>query len=444
VPKPKEPKEPKEPARDLADLPVGPRLDAVLEVAYRARRPVLIEGPTGIGKSEIVQALARRLGLRSITLDLSLLEPPDLVGLPTIENGRTSYALPRFLPRDGEGILMLEELNRAERYIQQPALQLLSARRLHEYELPPGWACFAAINPESGDYQVTPLDPALRARFLHLRVRADRPAWLAWAVQGGLHPVVLALARRHDRILEETPPRTWTYVSQVLSALTPAERADSTLLRDLLGGYLPAAWIELVVSQREGWESVLELDVPRLLCDYRDGSPLQATVRRHKERGETDRLGEITHRLHAILDGPEAGVLAARKDLHLASFESLIIDLPGDQRELLQEALGRNATLIGLSEIKPDEVLRGYASSAAMKKVASWLADPARQHRAGLLATALRTHLQSRTDLPEIKRANGPRANLGLLLSQLGTRWGTELAETMSRLGITPIRPGSS
>ena len=30
---------------------------------------------------------------------------------------------------------MLEELNRAERYIQQPALQLLTARRLHEYEL---------------------------------------------------------------------------------------------------------------------------------------------------------------------------------------------------------------------------------------------------------------------------------------------------------------------
>jgi hypothetical protein len=44
---------------------------------------------------------------------------------------------------------MLEELNRAERYIQQPALQLLTARRLHEYTLPPGWVCFAAVNPET-------------------------------------------------------------------------------------------------------------------------------------------------------------------------------------------------------------------------------------------------------------------------------------------------------
>ncbi|MCS6902035.1 MAG: MoxR family ATPase, partial [Myxococcales bacterium] len=185
------------------ELPVGPRLEAVLEIAHRARRPVLLEGPTGIGKSEVVQGLARRLGIGFVVLDLSLLEPPDLVGLPILAGGRTTYATPRLLPQDGEGILMLEELNRAERYIQQPALQLLSARRLHEYELPPGWSCFAAINPEIGDYQVTPLDPALRARFVHLLVRADRSAWLAWAVQAALHPAVLALARTHDRVFDD-------------------------------------------------------------------------------------------------------------------------------------------------------------------------------------------------------------------------------------------------
>src|SRR6201989_1410700 len=108
-------------------LPLGPRVEPILEVAYRARRPVLLEGATGIGKSELVAQLARKLGIAHTVLDLSLLEPPDLVGLPVIEDGRTRYALPRFLPRDGAGILMLEELNRAERYIQQPALQLLTA-----------------------------------------------------------------------------------------------------------------------------------------------------------------------------------------------------------------------------------------------------------------------------------------------------------------------------
>ncbi|MCB9635432.1 MAG: AAA family ATPase [Sandaracinus sp.] len=178
------------PEPTLHALPLGPRVEAVLEVAHRARRPVLLEGPTGIGKSELVRGLATRLGIQHRVLDLSLLEPPDLVGLPVLEGGRTSFAAPRILPTEGEGILLLEELNRAERYIQQPALQLLSARRLHEYVLPAGWSVFAAINPETGDYQVTPLDLALRARFLQVPVRADRASWLAWAGAHGVHPAV--------------------------------------------------------------------------------------------------------------------------------------------------------------------------------------------------------------------------------------------------------------
>src|SRR5258708_7305114 len=88
-------------------VPLGPRVLEVLALAYRARRPVLLEGPTGIGKSEIVRAAAERLGIGLAVLDLSLLEPPDLVGLPVIEHGRTRYAVPSILPQEGAGILLL-------------------------------------------------------------------------------------------------------------------------------------------------------------------------------------------------------------------------------------------------------------------------------------------------------------------------------------------------
>ncbi|MFS8070834.1 MAG: AAA family ATPase, partial [Byssovorax sp.] len=241
-------------------IPVGPRLEAVLELAYRARRPVLLEGPTGIGKSDIVRHVAARLGISTVVLDLSLLEPPDLVGLPVIQDGRTAYAVPQALPKDGAGILMLEELNRAERYIQQPALQLLTARRLHEYELPPGWVCFAAINPETAEYQVTALDRALRARFLEISVRADRAAWLAWAQVSGVHPGVVALAQAHERIFEEIPPRTWTYAAHVLAALRPEDLENGALLRDALGGYLPPPWVESLLATRAGWAQRLPFD----------------------------------------------------------------------------------------------------------------------------------------------------------------------------------------
>ncbi|GAC1364850.1 MAG: hypothetical protein NVSMB47_16350 [Polyangiales bacterium] len=434
-------------------LPIGPRLESALAIAYRARKAVLLEGPTGLGKSDVVQHVAKRLGLATIVLDLSLLEPPDLVGLPLVDGDRTRYALPSFLPRDdgSGGILMLEELNRAERHIQQPALQLLSARTLHEYELPPGWVCFAAINPQGADYQVAGLDPALRARFLQLRVRADRASWLAWALDHQVHPAVLALARTHERVFDDVPPRTWTYVSQLLSVLTAAELREPVLLRDLVGGYLPPAWLELLLAQKEttmGGAAGLDLDVRAMLVEYGaspDGAGAQAKVRAYRDAGQTDRLDELCHRLTAILSGPEAGVLAARKQLSLTAFEALLGDLPGDRREQLQDALAYNATVLALLDVKPEDLLTNFAGSRADKRVCEWRGDPLKAHRLGLLVTGLRAHLSDPTRLPELRKSNAARASLGHFLAQLGVgagqRWAMPLVETLQRVGVQPIRP---
>ncbi len=422
-------------------IPVGPRLEAVLELAYRARRPVLLEGPTGIGKSDVVRTVAAKLGISTVVLDLSLLEPPDLVGLPVIHDGRTAYAVPQALPKDGVGILMLEELNRAERYIQQPALQLLTARRLHEYELPPGWVCFAAVNPETAEYQVTALDRALRARFLEISVRADRAAWLAWAQLHGVHPGVISLAQAHERIFEEIPPRTWTYAAHLLAALRPEDLDNGALLRDALGGYLPAPWVEALLATRAGWAQRLPFDVRALLGDYTAGSALANEIQGYRERGQTDRLDELAARLVPLLEGPEAGVLVQKRQLSLAAFEALVADLPGDHRERLQDALGGNPTATGLIDVTPKELLQSYAGSPAEKKILAWRADPQKQHRTGLAVTALRAHLEQQANAVEVKRSNVVRICLGQLLPQLPEPQALLLVATLKKLGITPVRP---
>jgi hypothetical protein len=428
-------------ARPLA-IPVGPRLERVLALAYRARRPVLLEGATGIGKSEIVRQVAAQLGVQTVVLDLSLLEPPDLVGLPVVTAGRTTYALPHVLPSDGAGILMLEELNRAERYIQQPALQLLTARRLHEYELPEGWVCFAAINPESAEYQVTALDRALRARFLTLHVRADRAAWLAWAQTNGVHPGVIALAQAHERLLDDVPPRSWTYASHIISAATDAELKDGVLLRDALSGYLPPSWVELLLAGKESWGSRLPFDVRALVADYAPGSAMAKQVTEWRERGQTDRLDEITTRLVPLLSGPEAGVLIAQRQLSLAAFEALLADLPGDQRERLQEAIGANATATPLIDVAPAELVQNYAGSAAERKLRAWKSEPAQHHRVALAITALRAYVAEPARLAEMKRSNVVRTSLGHLLTQLLEKHAMPLVDTLRRIGVTPVRPG--
>lgn len=429
-------------ARPLA-VPVGPRLERVLAVAYRAKRAVLLEGPTGIGKSEIVRAVAKSLGIETRILDLSLLEPPDLVGLPVVKDGRTHYALPSVLPEGGSGLLLLEELNRAERYIQQPALQLLSARRLHEYVLPEGWVCFATINPQTSEYQVTSLDKALRARFLQVQVRADRASWLAWAQTSNLHPGVIALAQAHERILDDVPPRTWSYVSDVLASLTTGELADGTLVRDALGGYLPAAWVEALLASKDTWGARLGFDVRAVLSSYAPGSALAREVNQYKEKGQTDRLDELVKRLAPLLAGPEAGVLAAQGQLTLASFEAFLADLPGDLREELQEALGGNATAASLVDVTPPELLQSFPGSQAERKLTAWKNDALLHHRVALAITALRAHVEQPSRLPDLKRSNVARTSLGHVLVQLREKHAMPLVDTLRRIGITPVRPGA-
>ena len=164
-------------------------------------------------------------------------------------------------------------------------------------------------------------------------MRADRSAWLAWAQTHGVHPAVVALAQAHERILDDVPPRTWTYVSEILGALRPEDLADGALLRDALGGYLPPAWVEALLAGKDTWAGKLKLDVRALLADYAPGTAVASEIAGYRQRGQTDRLDELTERLARLLAGPEAGVLVAQKQLSLAAFEALCADLPGDQRE---------------------------------------------------------------------------------------------------------------
>ena len=421
--------------------PVGRKLKRMLKIAFRARRNVLLEGVTGIGKSAIYEQLAEELGIEVRVIDLSLLEPPDLVGLPIIKDGVTIYARPRILPNGGRGILVLEELNRAEAYIQHPALQLLSAGRIHEHRMPEGWIVCAAINPAGGDYQVKPLDPAMMDRFLHLKVCADRLDWIDWAEAEGVHPVVLKVAHIHDRFLEEVSPRRWGHSSDLLKALTPEDLADPGLLRPLLHGLLPPAWVEILIEALQTQREAAEIDVEALLSGYHKVRFLQRTVKAFRGNGRTDGLDEITHRVTGLVQGPRLADLIADRRFSLQALERLLGDLAGDQSEQVQEALGRNPAACDRIELKPAHVLQDYRGSRAAKKVDSWIDNPFKHYRVGLLVTALSKHIQQHEDLEGLRDCRNTVFNLGYFLWQIGPKWAAPLAETLQRHGIEPIMP---
>lgn len=221
---------------DIMTVAAGAPAIRLIKLAYRADRPVLLHGRHGLGKSEILRAAATALGIDVIVRDLSLMEPPDLVGIPRVgDDGRTHYASPAFLPSEGKGLLVFEEINRAPRYMAAPCLQLLTDRRLNDYELPGGWVPSAAVNDVDDGYLVDELDPALLSRFVRVRLAPDVEEWIAWAGRNGMHAKVVAFVRDNPNIFADpqSNPRSWTYVSQLLHA-AECDAAATSASEDLI------------------------------------------------------------------------------------------------------------------------------------------------------------------------------------------------------------------
>jgi MoxR-like ATPase len=298
----------------------------LIKLCYAANRSLMFVGRHGVGKSELLEQAAAEMGIQFISRDLSLMEPPDLIGLPKMNGRTTKYLPPEFLPTNGKGLLVFEELNRCERYMRAPCLQLLTGRVLNDYQLPPGWLPLAAINPPTADYETFDLDPALLARFVLANLVADQQEWLQWAARKGIHSGVIDYVERDPSVFDapQSNPRAWSYVSDIVSV---AERdgTDARTLRravvGLVGGKRGAAFL---ATLRHG-DGPLKPEL--LLASY--GSR-RSVVRGWIASGKLDVVKATVLALKKYLQ-PKRDYEAVREDArqwkNLAMF---LHDLPGD------------------------------------------------------------------------------------------------------------------
>lgn len=317
----------------MRTVAAGDPLLAALDVAYRADVPVMLHGTHGVGKSELIAAYAQRRGLGLLIRDLSLMEPPDLIGLPELVGGRTLFRPPASLPTEGNGVLVLEELNRAPRHMQAPALQLLTARTLNDYSLPSGWLPVAAVNDASDGYFVEELDPALTSRFVHLRVQAELGAWCAWA-EGRVHPAVVRYVRTTPGALTTLPgtPRAWAQAGRLLAA-AEAQGAEPDTLLALLSGILGEPLATGLVGSLRSSDGVP--DPYELVANYRRWRPsVLAWVR----SARLDLLSAAWEGVDRLLVDPARR--PADTPMIRANLASLAGDLPGDLRARAVARLG--------------------------------------------------------------------------------------------------------
>ncbi|MCB1871964.1 MAG: AAA family ATPase [Gammaproteobacteria bacterium] len=218
--------------------------------------PVMLWGPPGVGKSQMVAQVARKHEVAVIDIRLSQMEPSDLRGIPFRSGSQVEWAVPALLPdsdRHGvEGILFLDEITSAPPAVSAAAYQLILDRRLGEYKIPEHWAIFAAGNRQ-GDRGVTYTMPApLANRFSHFEVETNLDDWVIWAYRNAIDERIIAFLRfRPELLFDFDPahnpvafpsPRSWEFAHRGLQKFDHHPQLLQSALQACVG---PAAGVEL-------------------------------------------------------------------------------------------------------------------------------------------------------------------------------------------------------
>mgnify|MGYP003116569224 FL=1 len=157
----------------------------VAPLVAAVKKPILLRGRHGVGKSCVVYQTAETLGLPVVERRASQMTEGDLVGLPSTDGNVTSFNPPDWYNQACENpvVLFLDEVDRATMEVRQGIFELTDSRKLNGHVLHPETLVFAAVNggEHGAQYQVGEMDPAELDRWTVFDVEPTVEDWLGWA-----------------------------------------------------------------------------------------------------------------------------------------------------------------------------------------------------------------------------------------------------------------------
>ena len=298
------------------------------------QRPLLLIGPPGVGKTQIMEQIARecRVGLVSYTITHHTRQ--SAVGLPMIskevfegaEYPVTEYTMSEIIAsvhrciRDTglrEGILFIDEINCVSETLAPTMLQFLQCKTFGNQAVPEGWLIVAAGNPPEYNKSVREFDVVTLDRVRRMDIQPDLAAWKQYARSAGVHGAILAYLELHPEHfykvtrdvdgMQFVTARGWEDLSALLESYG---RLGLEADEELVGQYLQnpdiaadfAAYLSLYYKYGDDY------GVEQILA----GNPAPAAYARAGQAGFDERLS-LVGLLLAGLDGFFAPAMRAEE-----------------------------------------------------------------------------------------------------------------------------------
>lgn len=239
-------------------------------------RPIAIgiEGEAGLGKTTLVEDVAKQRGMTLCKVNLSQLEEVgDLTGFPIkeyevawIEKGevkqkrwmteqqtknldirlkltgkvRMSYAPPAWLPIEENPngvILFLDDYTRANSMFMQATMEIINTASYISWKLPKYTSVVLSSNPDDGQFQVSSLDNAMKTRFINFNVKLNIEEWAKWAEGANIDGRAInfellygeEIFKKHHNV-QTVNPRSYTTFCKAISGLKDWNNPDTLAL----------------------------------------------------------------------------------------------------------------------------------------------------------------------------------------------------------------------
>ena len=177
-------------------------------ISIEKQRPVFLIGPPGIGKTAIMEQIAKELDVAFVSYSMTHHTRQSALGLPFITKktyGGKEYEVSEYTMSEiiasvyekmeatgkSEGILFLDEINCVSETLAPSMLQFLQYKVFGRHSVPNGWIVVTAGNPPEYNNSVREFDIVTWDRLKRLDVEPDFEVWKEYAYQKGVHPAVI-------------------------------------------------------------------------------------------------------------------------------------------------------------------------------------------------------------------------------------------------------------
>jgi len=241
-------------------------LKSVLVCMAMGKRPVLIKGAPGIGKSDIMAQVAAELNADLIIMHPVVSDPTDYKGLPGIVEGQAEFLpygeLRKLMYAEKLTICFLDDVGQAAPSVQSALMQLLLAREINGIKISDHVAFMAATNRREDRAGVAGMLEPVKSRFtggIHT-LDVDTEDWIKWALNADLPIELIAFIKFRPALLHDFKPsadlvnspcpRTVAAVGEALKLGIPAH-LEHEVYTGIVGEAFSAEFLAFLKIYRE-------------------------------------------------------------------------------------------------------------------------------------------------------------------------------------------------